>query len=85
MLESIGAVLPQAAATFGDKTALVVAGREFSFRELDDISTRLAAGLSELGIGHGDRERGRVAELVGQRLPAVVRTIEKRRACAARC
>ena len=54
MLETLGAVLPYAAQRYCDKTALVIAGRELSFRELDDLSGRLASGLSGLGIGAGD-------------------------------
>ncbi|HSJ92123.1 MAG TPA: AMP-binding protein, partial [Ilumatobacter sp.] len=54
MLETIGAVLPDAAARYGDKTALVFGDREFSFRDLDDLSARLASGLAALGIGRGD-------------------------------
>ncbi len=54
MLDTLGAVLPRAARLYGDKTALVFAGREFSFAELDDLSDRLARGLSGLGIGAGD-------------------------------
>ena len=54
MLDSLGEILPRAARLYGDKTALAFAGREFSFAELDDLSSRLAAGLSGLGIGAGD-------------------------------
>ena len=54
MPDSLGAVLPRAARLYGDKTALVFTGREFSFAELDDLSDRLAGGLSGLGIGAGD-------------------------------
>lgn len=55
MLTSLGQVLPQAAERYGDRTALVFEGREFSFTELNDLSDRLAAGLSGLGIATGDR------------------------------
>ena len=44
MLDSLGEILPRAARLYGDKTALVFAGREFSFTELDDFSSRLAGG-----------------------------------------
>ena len=54
MLDSLGEVLPRAARLYGDKTALVFAGREFSFAELNDLSDRLASGLTGLGIGAGD-------------------------------
>ena len=40
MLDSLGQVLPHAARRFGDKTALVIEGRSFSFRELDESVER---------------------------------------------
>ncbi len=55
MLRTLGEVLPRAAAQFGDKTALVIGGRELGFAELDVLSNRLARGLAERGIGAGDR------------------------------
>ncbi len=38
-----------------DKTAVVVGGRSYSYRELDELSTRLAAQLRGLGLNKGDR------------------------------
>jgi long-chain acyl-CoA synthetase len=55
MLENLGQVLPVAAQTYGDKTALVIGGRSFSFNDLNDLSGRLANGLHELGVAAGDR------------------------------
>ncbi len=55
MLNSLGQVLPHAARAFGDRTALVIEGRSFSFRELDDLSDALAASLARMGIRAGDR------------------------------
>ncbi len=55
MLDSLGQVLPHAARRFGDRTALAIEGRTFSFRELDDLSSALAASLVKLGIKVGDR------------------------------
>ncbi len=54
MIQTIGEVLPSAASRFGDKTALVHDGREFSFAELDALAARFASGLDRLGIGSGD-------------------------------
>ena len=54
MIESLGAMLPHAASRFGDKTAMSISGREFSFAEFDGLPSRLANGLSRLGIGRGD-------------------------------
>jgi long-chain acyl-CoA synthetase len=55
MLDSLGQVLPHAAREFGDRTALVVGNRSFSFRELDQLSDALAASLVRLGVKLGDR------------------------------
>jgi long-chain acyl-CoA synthetase len=55
MLQHLGEVLPRAAALFGDKTALVIDGRIFSYRELDRLSARFANALGGLGVVEGDR------------------------------
>ena len=55
MLDSLGQVLPHAARAFGDRTALIIDGRSFSFRELDELSDALAASLKRMGIKVGDR------------------------------
>jgi long-chain acyl-CoA synthetase len=55
MLASLGEVLPAAAAKYGDKTALIVEDRTFSFRQLDQLSNAVAAGLVRLGVTPGDR------------------------------
>lgn len=53
--KSIGQILPEAAAKFADKTALVFGDRTFTFAELDKLSNRVANGLTEMGIVPGDR------------------------------
>ena len=55
MLDSLGQVLPHAARAFGDRTALLVEGGSFTFRELDELSSALAASLVRLGVKPGDR------------------------------
>lgn len=55
MLDSLGQVLPHAARAFGDRTALAIEGRTFSFRELDELSSSLATSLVRLGVKPGDR------------------------------
>jgi long-chain acyl-CoA synthetase len=55
MLGSLAEVLPSAAARFGDRRALVVSDRSFSFTELDGLSSALAASLVTLGVAPGDR------------------------------
>jgi long-chain acyl-CoA synthetase len=54
MLQTIGQILPASAARFGDKTALIFEGRNFSYNELDQLSNQLANSLVTLGIGKGD-------------------------------
>ncbi len=55
MLQHLGEVLPHAATRFGDKIALVIEGRSFSYRELDQLSNRLANALTGMGVAPGDR------------------------------
>ena len=55
MLGSLAEVLPSAAERFGDRRALVVGDRSFSFNELDALSSALAASLVRLGVAPGDR------------------------------
>ena len=55
MLQSLAQILPHAAQKFGRKTALIMDGRELSFRELDALSNALARSLVKLGIEPGDR------------------------------
>ena len=55
MLGSLAEVLPSAAERFGDRSALIVADRSFSFTELDALSSALAASLVRLGVAPGDR------------------------------
>jgi long-chain acyl-CoA synthetase len=55
MAETLGHILPRAAARYGAKTALVFADRSFTFTELDELSARLCNVLRGLGIGRGDR------------------------------
>ena len=52
---TIGGIPGEAAARFGDRTALVFGGRRFSYAEIDDLAGRLAAGLAGLGVAPGDR------------------------------
>jgi long-chain acyl-CoA synthetase len=55
VISSLGEVLPNAAHRFGEKTALVIDGKRFSFRDLDNLSSALARSLVKLGIESGDR------------------------------
>ncbi|WP_440085835.1 (2,3-dihydroxybenzoyl)adenylate synthase [Streptosporangium sp. LJ11] len=53
--ETLGDLLRRLAAAHGSRTALVAGETRWTYRELDERADRLAAGLSRLGIGHGDR------------------------------
>ncbi|BDB58862.1 MULTISPECIES: (2,3-dihydroxybenzoyl)adenylate synthase [Rhodococcus] len=58
--ETFGEFLPARAARFADRTAVVghdATGtwRHITYRELDDASARIAAGLADLGVRKGDR------------------------------
>ena len=55
MYEHLGDVMPQGAAKYGDRIALVFNDEEFSYRRLADFTARLANALTGLGIGSGDR------------------------------
>ena len=55
MLNCLGEVLPSAAHRFGNKVALAIGDRTFTFRRLDQLSGTLAASLAKLGIRPGDR------------------------------
>lgn len=51
----LGEVLRRSAARFRDKTAIIDGEIRWSFREFDEIVTRVAAGLAGCGINPGDR------------------------------
>ena len=53
--KTIGQILPETAARFGDKTALVFGDHTFSYDELERLSNRVANGLTDIGIEPGDR------------------------------
>jgi long-chain acyl-CoA synthetase len=54
MATSVGALLGDSARRFGDKTALVFEDRRWSFRQLDEASSRVASALQRLGILAGE-------------------------------
>ena len=47
--------LDQATRDMPDKTCYFYMGKEYSFRDVDELSDRLACGLLGLGIQKGDR------------------------------
>src|SRR6185295_1597610 len=54
MALNVGQIAFEAARKFGDREALVFEGRTFTFRELDELIGRAAAGLQGIGIGKSD-------------------------------
>lgn len=54
MVQTLGEILPAAARRYGDKTALVVDGRSFTFNALEAASNSFANGLVEAGVAVGD-------------------------------
>jgi len=55
MPTTVGALIGNASIRFGDKRALVFEDQIWSFKQLDDASSRVAAYLQSLGVGCGDR------------------------------
>lgn len=55
MLRSIGDILPASAARFGDKTALITETRSLTFAKANELSNRVANGLTAMGIAAGER------------------------------
>jgi long-chain acyl-CoA synthetase len=55
MVATLAEILPHAARRYGNRTALIVDDRRFSFRDLDALSNRVANGLAAGGVKPGDR------------------------------
>ena len=55
MTRFVGQILPNAARRFGDREALIIEDRHFTFREMDTLSNRIANGLVASGVRPGDR------------------------------
>jgi fatty-acyl-CoA synthase len=57
LYKTVGAVLEEAAARWGEREALIVRHQNirWTYRELDEAADRLAAGLLHLGLVPGDR------------------------------
>ena len=60
---NLAVILQETAAASPDRPAVVYAGGQLTYAELDTLSSRLAAGLESAGIGPGD--------LVGLQLPNI--------------
>jgi long-chain acyl-CoA synthetase len=55
MLENLGEISSHGARTYGDRAALVIDERSFSFNEIDRLACQLANGLKAKGVEPGDR------------------------------
>lgn len=51
----LGDLVREQAETQGNRTFLIFEGQEYSFREIDRASNRVAHGLRRLGVGKGDK------------------------------
>lgn len=54
-IDTLPPLLPQAAARYGERTAVIADGRSWSFAELDRIAAKVAHALQRCGIRPGDR------------------------------
>lgn len=53
--QTLGDVLRRTALRVPAKTAIICGTTEWSYREFDALVSRLAAGLAQIGVGHGER------------------------------
>ncbi|MCL1961687.1 MAG: acyl-CoA synthetase [Desulfovibrionaceae bacterium] len=53
--QTIGDILRRTALRLPDKPAIHCGGTRWTYAEFDALATRLAAGLAQHGVGHGDR------------------------------
>jgi len=54
MIRTIGEILPHAARRYGDKPALAIGSKRFTFNELEALSNALANGLIGAAVEPGD-------------------------------
>ncbi|MGO9371246.1 MAG: class I adenylate-forming enzyme family protein [Syntrophobacteraceae bacterium] len=54
-LQNLGDIPPYAAERYGHKTALIFQDKAFTFRDLENLTNRLAQSLRKLGINPGER------------------------------
>jgi long-chain acyl-CoA synthetase len=55
MTTTLGEILPTAARRYHDRVALIIEEKSFSYGELDQLSNRVANGLTASGVQPGDR------------------------------
>jgi len=55
MVTTLGEISRESAQRFGDKTALIIEDKSFSYKEIDAMACRVANGLKASGVRPGDR------------------------------
>ena len=55
MVTTVGEISRESARLFGDKTALIIEDKSFSYKEIDAMACRVANGLKASGVRPGDR------------------------------
>ena len=55
LMQTIDQLLPGTAARLPDKVALIFGDKQFTYRELENLTNQAANGLKALGVGKGDR------------------------------
>ena len=55
MVTTLGEISRESAKRFGDKTALIIEDKSFSYKEIDAMACRVANGLKASGVRPGDR------------------------------
>ena len=55
MVTTLGEISRESAKRFGDKIALIIEDKSFSYKEIDAMACRVANGLKAAGVRPGDR------------------------------
>ena len=55
MVATLGEISRESAKRFGDKIALIIEDKSFSYKEIDAMACRVANGLKVSGVRPGDR------------------------------
>jgi len=61
---TLPALVADRAVRYGDRQALEIDGQTLTYREIDEVSARLAAGISALGLRKGDIAGGLMANCI---------------------
>ncbi|MAF08698.1 MAG: acyl-CoA synthase, partial [Acidiferrobacteraceae bacterium] len=55
MIQTVADISRVSAHLYGDKTALIIEDKQFSFSQIDAMACRIANGLKAAGVEPGDR------------------------------